>query len=76
MNSALQIVTEKVNSSQIDEVGYKDGVLLVKFKNGGKYLYFNVNEYTYASMITAPSVGSFFSNHIKNDPTIKCVKLG
>lgn len=29
------IMMEKVNSSQIDSIGYADGTLVVQFKSGG-----------------------------------------
>lgn len=75
MVQAKSIKLESVTSSQIEKLGYTDGILIVEFKGGARYIYCGVDSYTYDSLVNATSVGSFFSNHIKNDENIKCIKL-
>lgn len=74
-SKAIVIETVPVSSSQIKSLGYFDGVLIVEFTGGSKYLYSSVNKHTYQSLVKADSIGSFFSNNIKNDESIKCIKL-
>jgi len=75
MVKAATMLLESVESSQMDRVGYNSGIMIVEFKGGTKYLYVGVDKFTYDSMMSAPSVGSFFSKNIKNDESIKCIKL-
>ena len=55
----------KVNSSNVEAVGYTNNNLLVKFKNGTMYQYSNVPQDLYESLLKAPSVGSFMNEKIK-----------
>lgn len=61
---------QPIKSSQIAEVGHdaEASMLYVKFNNGGVYSYGNVDTGLFQDLITAPSVGSFFSANIKNRP--------
>jgi hypothetical protein len=66
----------KVESSQIAEVGYDlaTETLGIRFKPGKKspaseYEYKNVPPQLCADLINAESVGKFFGEHIKSNPT-------
>lgn len=60
-------VMQTVDSSNISSIAYIDGErsLIVMFKTGKYYKYFNVNRSVYESMLTAESVGKFFHKHIR-----------
>ena len=63
------VIMESVESSTIDKIGYdeENQVLKVLFKNGGTYLYSNVEPYHYRNMLTnVKSVGRYFNDSIKN----------
>lgn len=54
-------------SSNIEAVGYKDGVLSVKFRGGDHiYDYPDVTEAEHKAFVGADSVGSYFHKHIKS----------
>lgn len=56
-----------VKSSNIEAVGYKDGVLSVKFKFGDHvYDYPDVTEAEHKAFVDSESIGSHFHKHIKN----------
>jgi hypothetical protein len=62
-----------VSSSQIAAVGHdaETKTLRIQFvKGNATYDYANVTTELHKSMMDAPSVGSFFSNNIKNNPTL------
>jgi len=61
MNKAV-----KVDSSSIDSVIYEDGNLVVNFKTGSSYVYYEVPEELYEKLLKADSVGSFFSKKIRH----------
>lgn len=54
-----------INSSNIDEVDFKDGTLTVKFRNGSAYDYSGVTPEQHQAFVNAESVGSHFQNHIR-----------
>lgn len=58
---------EKVNSSNVDEIGYnpETKVLSVRFKQGGLYHYNNVEPEKYDALKKADSIGSHLHKHIK-----------
>lgn len=58
---------EKVDSSNLDSVGYdpRSETLEVEFKNGGVYRYLEVPEEEWRSLRTAESKGSYLNSHIK-----------
>lgn len=64
---------QKVQSSNIDEVGFAAGVLIVKFKNGSKYQYNNVPDEEFKGLIAANSIGSYFNQNIKTK--YDCIKM-
>ena len=55
-----------VKSSNIHSIGYdlESQTLEVKFKWGGLYHYFNVEEYEFVELMTASSVGKYFNKYI------------
>lgn len=59
---------KNVISSNIESVGYDVDrhILEVEFKGGGIYQYLNVPGHEYESLMSAPSLGSYLSNHIKD----------
>ncbi len=63
---------QKVESSNILEIGYSGGILEVKFKNGGIYHYMDVPRTVYDRLMQAESKGSFLHAQIK--PNFKCRK--
>ena len=69
-NQETQIVRQKVESSQIESVGYdeKNKTLEVEFKNGGAvYQYYIVDSATYEEMLAAESKGKFLGQKIKGN---------
>jgi len=57
-----------VNSSNLASVGYDaaNQTLEIEFNHGGVYQYYNVSENVYSDLMSAGSVGSFFSHNIRN----------
>lgn len=55
----------KVTSSNIEQIDYENGNLIVEFKNNSKYLYKNVEREIYEKMLLAESVGKYFHSTIK-----------
>lgn len=53
-----------VSSSNVDAIGYEDGIIQVRFKNGSVYQYFNCNESLYHSFLNASSKGRFVHQHL------------
>jgi len=56
-----------VSSSNLASVGYdpEQWVLEVEFLGGSVYLYFNVPEQVYQSLMSASSHGSYFAEYIR-----------
>jgi lysyl-tRNA synthetase class 2 len=54
-----------VASSNLESVGYENGILEIRFKHGGTYQYLNVPEYLYQGLMSAASKGTYFDQHIK-----------
>ena len=59
------IDTHKVKSGNIDAIGHDDGVLRVRFKNGGVYDYSGVSANEFDELRRADSIGSHFASRIK-----------
>lgn len=57
----------KVHSSAINQVEYDEEsrILTVQFKQGTNYDYYNVPLKEFESLVSAPSVGQYFNQHIK-----------
>ena len=56
----------KVESSNIDSIGWADNVLSVKYKSGLVYTYTNVPEDEFKKILSAKSKGRFMNEYIKN----------
>jgi len=58
---------ETPESSNITRFCYDEGshILMVEFKNGGSYNYFDVPETIFEQMKAAPSKGQFLAHSIK-----------
>lgn len=56
-------------SSNITGFGYdkEKQVLVVEFKNGGRYNYFDVQETVFKQMDAAPSRGQFLAQNVKGN---------
>jgi hypothetical protein len=54
-----------VKSSNITELGWSDGVLHVKFSNGGLFSYSGITSQMYEELMKAPSIGSHFGKHLR-----------
>ena len=70
----IKIERTKVNSSNIDSIGYDENnkVLEIEFKSGGVYQYANVPKDIFVALIKASSHGNFFHARIKDKfPTTK-----
>ena len=63
----IQIQTTTVKSSTIDSLYYakEDGLLVVTFKNGTTYSYYNVVLEDYLALITSESIGKAMNQIIK-----------
>lgn len=65
----------KVQSSNIQEVKHEKDILTIKFKGSGVYEYSPVSLKDYDEFMKAESKGSFFHQHIKNNPGITTKKI-
>jgi hypothetical protein len=66
---------EKVNSSNIEEIGYDESIsaLVVTFKNTSSYRYIGVPKDVYESLMKAESIGTFFSKFVRNQ--FQCLRI-
>lgn len=57
-----------VNSSNLASVGYDapSQTLEVEFNHGGIYQYYDLPEKIYTELMSADSIGSYFSHNIRN----------
>lgn len=57
----------KVKSSAISTVSYdpETQVLRIQFARGAEYDYPNIPETEFRNLVSAPSVGRYYNNHIK-----------
>ena len=62
-----------VKSSNIAELGWNDGVMHVKFSNGGLFSYAGITNQMYNELLNAKSIGSHFGKYIR--PKFKGTKL-
>ncbi len=62
-----EIVRQKVPSSDIASIGYDAAsqTLEIEFHTTGVYRYFSVPAAVYESLLTTPSPGKYFLQHIK-----------
>jgi len=57
---------EYVRSSNLESVGYDDGVLEIAFRSGGIYQYHGVPYDVYTGLMQAASKGGYFHDFIKD----------
>jgi len=57
-----------VQSSNLASVGYDPStqILEIEFLQGGIYQYYGVPNWIYSGLMSAPSKGSYFAQHIRN----------
>lgn len=74
---AKQIPLRDVKSSNIAKVGYdeKNQILVVKFLNGALYSYQNVPKEIHQALITAESIGGYFTKTIRYNIVYEMAKL-
>lgn len=65
---------QEVTSSNISMVGTKDHWLVIKFRNNQIYRYAN-QAHMFGDLVTADSVGRFFSQNIRDLPYEKIDEL-
>jgi hypothetical protein len=66
---------EYVSSSNIRSIGYDatSETLEIEFNSGGIYQYFGVPEHVYDELMSAPSIGTYFHQNIKD--CYRCTKV-
>lgn len=59
---------QRVKSANIASIGYDEDkeILEVEFQGGGVYQFAGVPQTEYQELMTAPSHGKYFAQHIKN----------
>ena len=59
----------EVDSSNLYSIGYdkKARKLYIDFRNGGSYVYYDVSWQRHRALMNAPSHGSYFCKHIRNN---------
>jgi hypothetical protein len=62
-----------VDSDAIEEVGFDAGELVVKYRNGGTYVYYVVPESLFHEFMRSDSMGTFVNREIK--PYYECRKV-
>lgn len=55
-----------VDSSDLESVGFENGILCIRFHRGGSYYYYDVPESVFRDLLHAGSKGKFFHANIKN----------
>ncbi len=55
-----------VESSNLESVGYEDGMLYITFQSSGTYVYYSVPVTVYEGLMNAPSKGKYFYNCIRD----------
>lgn len=66
---------KKVESSQVDSLGWENDILVVRFTTGAVYLYSNVSYKLYQELLNAESVGHALNESLKYKPEYPCIKL-
>ena len=62
-----------VESTSLDCVGYENGVLEVRFTNGGVYRYYGVPSEVHDELMQAGSKGRFFNTEVRG--AYRCARL-
>ena len=61
----------KVSSSNVSAIGYEDGIIQVRFKNGSVYQYFSWSARVLPSFLNASSKGRFVHQYLVHKPQRK-----
>jgi len=64
---------ELVHSSNINSIGYENGILEVEFNKGDIYQYYGVPEEVFENLFKSESIGSYVSKYIKKQFAYKLV---
>ncbi len=56
-----------VKSSNLKAVGYESEIMEVEFLNGSVYEYSEVSQEKYDDLMSAPSKGKYYNQHIKGE---------
>lgn len=54
-----------VHSAWIEAIGWVDNMLYVRYLNGTRTMYSDVSQKVFEGMLSAPSPGSYFHQHIR-----------
>lgn len=57
-----------VSSSRMNEVGWENNIMYIRFKDGSIYAYRNVSQSEYQNFINSPSLGSALHQFDKIHP--------
>jgi len=59
---------QRLSSSMIDRIAYDEEqrILIVSFRDTGKYLYHDIPSAIFEAFCAAPSAGSFFNTYVKD----------
>jgi hypothetical protein len=63
-----------VKSSNIDSIGYENGILEIAFVGGSVYQYLNAPNMVYEGLMHAPSKGAYFYEYMKDK--YQTIKVG
>ena len=61
----MKTTINKTDSEAIAIAEFNDGNMTIKFRGGKRYNYKNVPVNTFTEFVNAPSLGKFFSTHIR-----------
>ena len=62
MFEKISVSSSAINSASYDK---ETQTLRIEFKQGREYEYPNVPEYEFRNLVSAPSVGKYYNQHIK-----------
>lgn len=65
----MEMIT--VSFSNVFAIGYEDGIIQVRFKNGSVYQYFGCSEGLFQSFLNASSKGRFVHQYLVHKPQRK-----
>lgn len=71
--SKNDVIFEPVKSSQLKEIGHRDDVLYVRFKNNKMYTYSPVSVEKFEEFKAAESIGTYFHINFKMNSELVCL---
>ena len=73
----ISLVKNKMKSKAIKTITYdstrKD--LIVKFRSGKEYIYTPAQSELFEDFVSSDSKGEFFNQQVKDNPSLKCMKV-